>query len=168
MNFYQDPSEKDSIKWGVVIGLGRMAQSNAKLRTECASLWVKECHSRYFRMRWAGIKGMGHASCPVGNGTNFNDYIVSVFIMHYSTSGSITTGNYFQLLYEYVSWTCSHHKHVYFIIGVRVFLMVVEIHGYQKKCIYVSMQQCRLLDCYCAQTLIVGGLKYHLYLVNTC
>eukprot|EP00741_Cyanophora_paradoxa_P000628 tig00000430_g604.t1 len=64
---WQDPKEKSSILWGVLIGLGRMAQTNARLRCEFAKDWIKACRSRDFHIRQAGIRGLGFAVCNAGN-----------------------------------------------------------------------------------------------------
>eukprot|EP01103_Thecamoeba_quadrilineata_P000795 TRINITY_DN1069_c0_g2_i1.p1 TRINITY_DN1069_c0_g2~~TRINITY_DN1069_c0_g2_i1.p1 ORF type:complete len:1230 (+),score=233.00 TRINITY_DN1069_c0_g2_i1:59-3748(+) len=70
MDHYKNKKEKASIVWGVLIGLGRMAQSNSLLRKECAKIWFECCHHPNFKLRWAAIKGIGHACCTVGNVTN--------------------------------------------------------------------------------------------------
>eukprot|EP01130_Rhizamoeba_saxonica_P012750 TRINITY_DN5413_c0_g1_i1.p1 TRINITY_DN5413_c0_g1~~TRINITY_DN5413_c0_g1_i1.p1 ORF type:complete len:859 (-),score=156.03 TRINITY_DN5413_c0_g1_i1:683-3259(-) len=69
-DFFASPHEKISVKWGVLIGLGRMAQSNSLLRSQFAPEWIKCCYDINFRIRWAGIKGLGHAVCPIGNVVN--------------------------------------------------------------------------------------------------
>jgi hypothetical protein len=68
--FANEPHAKDSILWGALIGLGRMSQSNALLRSQVVPLLMQACSSPSTRVRWAGIRGLGHASCPIGNVVN--------------------------------------------------------------------------------------------------
>ncbi|KAL6076253.1 C3H1-type domain-containing protein [Balamuthia mandrillaris] len=62
--------EKVSVKWGILIGLGRMAQSNSLLRSRMAAQWLESCEDKNLVIRRAGIKGLGHACCPIGNVKN--------------------------------------------------------------------------------------------------
>ncbi|XP_049852270.1 uncharacterized protein LOC126330068 [Schistocerca gregaria] len=93
MKYYNDSKIKESVLWGIIIGLGRMAQSNALLRSEFASEWIRWCSHRSFRLRWAGIKGLGHACCPIGDVINDENLenqcfeISMAFLIHGGTEG---------------------------------------------------------------------------------
>ncbi|KAL0225073.1 hypothetical protein RCL1_002985 [Eukaryota sp. TZLM3-RCL] len=66
---YRNPRSQISTVWGALIGLGRMSQSSALLRSQMAPEWlsIAEDHRRHFRLRWACLKALGHGVCPVGN-----------------------------------------------------------------------------------------------------
>lgn len=63
----KDEKLKTSVAWGVIIGLGRMAQSNVDIRNAFANEFLSLCSHKHMRMRWAGIKALGHACCPIDN-----------------------------------------------------------------------------------------------------
>lgn len=63
---FQHPMTKESVKWGVVIGLGKMAQSNAQLRVNVTRECFTLCSDPAFRIRWAAIKALGHMCCAIG------------------------------------------------------------------------------------------------------
>ena len=60
---------KASEMWGILIGYGRLSQSNALLRSRIAHTLIEYCHNPNFKLRWAAIKGLGHASCAIGSET---------------------------------------------------------------------------------------------------
>eukprot|EP00026_Physarum_polycephalum_P006799 Phypoly_transcript_06851.p1 GENE.Phypoly_transcript_06851~~Phypoly_transcript_06851.p1 ORF type:complete len:545 (+),score=47.04 Phypoly_transcript_06851:115-1635(+) len=64
---YNEMNLKSSQRWGILIGMGRMSQTNPILRAAWAPKWIEACRSSEFRIRWAGIKGLGHACCSTGN-----------------------------------------------------------------------------------------------------
>ena len=63
---FQHPMTKESVKWGVIIGLGKMAQSNAQLRVNVTRECFTLCCDPAFRIRWAAIKALGHMCCAIG------------------------------------------------------------------------------------------------------
>jgi hypothetical protein len=62
----RNPGTRDSVKWGVVIGLGKICQTNAQLRSKFCDEAMFYCTHQAFRMRWAGIKALGHMCCCLG------------------------------------------------------------------------------------------------------
>lgn len=79
----RDEKLKTSVAWGVIIGLGRMAQSNADIRRVFSNEFLSLCSHKNMRMRWAGIKALGHACCPIGN-VPFDDQL-SELCFEYAT-----------------------------------------------------------------------------------
>lgn len=54
MQSYNDPQEKVAVKWAILIGIGRMAQSNPKLLESFYKEWILGCFSPNVRIRWGG------------------------------------------------------------------------------------------------------------------
>ncbi|KAK2951575.1 hypothetical protein BLNAU_13459 [Blattamonas nauphoetae] len=63
----QNHSTKKSNIWAILIGAGRMAQADTNVRLRWFPRWLEACRSRHYRTRWAGIKGLGHSSCSIGD-----------------------------------------------------------------------------------------------------
>jgi len=70
LEYYRSPNETTEIKCEVAVGFGRFAQSNTSLRSLFAEEWLQCCRSKEMRVRIAGIKGLGHAVCSMGNVLN--------------------------------------------------------------------------------------------------
>ncbi|KAL0233864.1 hypothetical protein PCE1_002370 [Barthelona sp. PCE] len=56
-----------SLLWAIVIACGRIAQTNAAFRRDILPEILAACHHDHFRIRWAGIKAIGHMCCSTGD-----------------------------------------------------------------------------------------------------
>ncbi|KAH7827618.1 uncharacterized protein MONOS_7518 [Monocercomonoides exilis] len=89
--FYRNPRTYNSNLWGLLIGTGRMAQSNAALRQRWLPRWIEACRDEDGKIRWAGVKALGHAACPVGDvvGDGKVEQLCYVMSLHMLFDGGI-------------------------------------------------------------------------------
>src|SRR5690606_2036864 len=50
---------KESVRFGAIVGLGKLCQSNSRLRSNFSKVFIPLCYHALTRMRWAAIKALG-------------------------------------------------------------------------------------------------------------